>query len=120
MLLDHSAQADDAFQLTPAMRDLLQLATGLDHRRAPYRNRIAFNVKNEGIITAGECEGFGLIIQDHAEHYGRMRVYRVTRSGFAALGRHTVKATILAPAIKAAEAALSAANLPLPFADAVA
>lgn len=105
---------DAGLALDFEQRDTLKRALGLDHKRSAYRNRVAFNVRREGIVAAVQLEGFGLLIQDRPEHYGSMRVYRVTRSGFAALGVARPKRELLALAERAAEASIAADSPPLP------
>lgn len=106
---------DPGIALDHDQRDMLKGALGLDLRRVPYRNRCAFNLRRERIATAVQLEGFGLLVQDRAEHYGSMRVFRVTRSGFALLGVKRPKAELLELAARAAEHALKADNFVLPF-----
>ena len=55
--------------------------------RTPWRNRTAHNIGNP--ITSRVHRGLaanGFLVEDPAEHYGKMRVYRVTEAGAAAIG----------------------------------
>lgn len=110
---------EPAARYSAGMLHVIRTALGMDdppRRNArPRKNRTAFNIRNEGILTAAECEGYGLLIQDRAEHYGKMRVFRVTRAGFEAVGVGRPRADLLELAIRAANAALAADQISMPF-----
>jgi hypothetical protein len=72
-------------------RDLLADALGIGWKgkgRRPWRNRTAHNTRNPTTTELHESlAGAGHLVEDPAEHYGRMRVYRVTTTGAEAIGK---------------------------------
>ena len=100
---------------TKDMLDVIKAGLGLHYKRVPYKNRLDFNIGREGIVTAAQCEGWGLLVQDYAEHYGKMRVFRVTGAGFQAAGILRPKADLLALATRAAESHPDASAPALPL-----
>lgn len=71
-------------------------------RRLPWRNRTAHNLGNpETSATHEALAASGLLVRVPAQDYGRMRVFRITSAGAAALGLKLPKK--LAALIPAAE-----------------
>lgn len=77
-----------AYSLTSEETRLLKKALGLDvpKKVTPKRNRLAAHLTGPTLPILRSLEDRDLTIEDPANHYGKMRVYRVTTEGFAALG----------------------------------
>lgn len=85
-------ESDD---LTLPEIDMIRGALGLHWRRHPYKNRTACNVGRATFPIASRLVRLGLLVEDHAAHYGMMRVFRVTEAGFNAVGIVRVKKSLL-------------------------
>ena len=74
-------------------RETLQGALGLwAGKRTPWRNRTAHNEGNRVTSAVhGVLAHQGFLVRDPAQDYGRMRVYRATAEGAAALGKRLPK-----------------------------
>lgn len=79
--------------MTEAERETLRDALGLwAGKRHPWRNRTAHNERNPVTSTVhADLAAAGRLVRDPAQDYGRMRVYRVTGQGAAALGKRLSK-----------------------------
>lgn len=76
--------------LTPDERLLVQRALGCDVPRksaAATRNRIAVHVEGPNMPVMKGLEERGLVLEDATEHYGKMRVFRVSLAGAEAYGK---------------------------------
>lgn len=86
ILADEVDHWHDGDVLTAADLDMIRGGLGLHWRRHPYRNRVAVHSARGSFPIAARLTRLGLLAEDHAEHYGRMRVFRVTEAGFNAIG----------------------------------
>ncbi|WP_311276149.1 hypothetical protein [Methylobacterium sp. WCS2018Hpa-22] len=81
--------------VSPEEIAFLRLATGLEWKRTAYKNFGACNLKRPTYPFALKLVARGFMVEDPSAHFGRMRVFRVTKEGFAFMGVPRPKRALL-------------------------